>query len=348
MASDVEFAVVGAGMAGAATARALARAGREVVLLEQFEIGHKRGSSHGESRIFRFSYPDPRYVRMAIDALALWRELEDEIGRELVTPIGGLDAGKPLDDHASALASCGVDFSFLDGREVMERFPALSLAADATALFQPDAGIVRADTSVRALVDSAVAHGALLREMSEVARLAPRPDAVEIETAAETYRARVAVVTAGAWARSLLAPAGIELPVTPTRETVAYFPLDGGMSVPSLVDWVEPPFYALTSPGHGIKSGLHHTGPETDPRAEGEVDLARVERIAARVTERFPDADPQPRHVETCLYTNTADEDFVVQRWGNIVVGSACSGHGFKFAPVTGRRLARLALGVAA
>ncbi|CAN5523558.1 N-methyl-L-tryptophan oxidase [soil metagenome] len=345
MATDVECAVIGAGMAGTAASRALARAGAEVVVFEQFHLGHGRGSSHGASRIFRFSYHDPFYVRMAMGALPLWRELEEEMGRELVTTTGGLDAGKRLDDHVAALTECGADFEVLDGRRARERFPRVTLPDDERVLFQPDAGIAHAEAAVRAFADSATSHGAELNEGSPVTRLKQSSGHVEIDVEGETYRAKVAVVTAGAWARPLLAEAGIDLPVTPTRETVAYFRIEDELSVPSLVDWSDPVFYALASPGEGLKAGWHHTGPPTDPGAEGIVDRAAVERLSERVAERFPSADPDAHHAETCIYTNTSDEHLIVERRGDIVIGSACSGHGFKFAPLTGKRIAELALG---
>jgi len=344
MAADAEFVVVGAGMAGTATARALARAGREVVLLEQFEVGHKRGSSHGASRIFRLSYPDAAYVRMASASLPLWRELEAECGVELVTATGGFDVGKALDDHAAALRECGAVYDLMTGRQAAERHPQPVLPPDEVALYQPDAGIARAEASVRALVRSATRHGARLVERTQVTALRPIDGGVEVHTDDSRYRALAAVVTAGSWAAPLLATAGIELHVEATRETVAYFRLDDVLSVPTLVEWGDPVFYALASPGEGLKTGFHHAGPVTDPSREGEVDEATVDRLAKYVAARYPSADPTPHRAETCLYTNTADEHFILERRGPIVVGSACSGHGFKFAPLIGRRLAELAL----
>jgi sarcosine oxidase len=138
-----------------------------------------------------------------------------------------------------------------------------------------------------------------------------------------------------------------DLPVSVTRETIAYFRREGAPP-PSVVELNEETgghaMYALHDPVHGLKAGAHHAGAETDPNEDGDPDAAIVERISAWVRERLPDADPEPAGAETCLYTSTADESFVLERRGRVVVGSACSGHGFKFAPAVGRRLAGLAL----
>jgi sarcosine oxidase len=345
MAITVEFAVIGAGLAGSASARALARAGREVILFERFHVGNTRGSSHGASRIFRFSYDDAHYVRMAMAALPLWRELEEETGAELLTVTGGLDRGKSLDDHVDALGGCGARYELLTGGEVTDRFPSVALSRDEPVLFQPDAGIAHAEAALRAFVESAQSHGAALHENTTVNRVTALEDAVTVDTDEETYRARVAVVTAGGWARPLLAGAGIDLPVVPTRETVAYFALADELSTPTLVDWGDPVFFALASPGQGLKAGFHHAGPLTEPSEPGQVSTEIVERLSACVAERYPDADPVAHHAETCIYTNTDDERFILERHGPIVVGSACSGHGFKFGPLTGKLLADLATG---
>ncbi|MDQ3531750.1 MAG: FAD-dependent oxidoreductase [Actinomycetota bacterium] len=342
--SRADVVVVGAGMAGSAAARSLAGAGREVVLLEQFDFGHRRGSSHGASRIFRYSYPDPTYVALSMEALGLWRELEDATGRELVTTTGGLDAGPGLTAQAEALGACGAKFEWVAGPEVGERFPALSFPAEDTLLFQPDAGIVRAEDALRAFITAAEDGGADVRWNTRVQALRASGDGVEVDTPEGSVTAEVAVVTAGPWAPALLAAAGIDLPAVPTCETVAYFSLADDDLVPSLVDWDDPIFYALASPGQGLKAGLHHGGPVADPDTEGAPSGATVALLREAVTRRYPGAASEPTLVETCFYTNTDDERFILERRGPIVVGSACSGHGFKFAPLTGRRLADLAL----
>jgi sarcosine oxidase len=136
------------------------------------------------------------------------------------------------------------------------------------------------------------------------------------------------------------------LPLRVTRETVAYFRHDGPPlpSVVELDDRRAHALFALHDPEHGMKAGAHHAGAETDPDEPGEPDPAVVERVAAWLRERLPALDPEPVAVETCLYTTTPDERFLFERRGRLVIGSACSGHGFKFAPAVGARLAELAL----
>lgn len=332
---------------GAATARALGRSGRKVVLLEQFSPGHERGSSHGRTRIFRFSYRDAGYVRMAQESLELWRELERDRGEQLLTTSGGVDLGRGIEANAAALQECGAAFEMLDGREVARRFPSLSPPLAEPALFQPDGGVIAAERSVAAFLGAAVGSGVELIDRCRVTELDVTGDRVKVRTDGACFETPVVVVTAGGWARPLLATAGIELPVRVTRETVAFFELDGAPP-PPLVEWGEPSVYSLPSPGQGIKAAQHIAGPETEADRDGPPSASSVEVVSGWIQRRFAGVNPAPHRVETCLYTNTQDESFIVERRGPVVVGSPCSGHGFKFAPLIGQRLANLAEGLSA
>jgi sarcosine oxidase len=342
---EADVVVVGAGVMGAAAAWRLTRAGRSVILLEQFEVGHDRGSSHGAVRVFRLSYDDAQYVRMAMEALPLWRELEEAAGVQLLTVTGGYDFGSTsaLEAHTRALASARASFEMVTGKGVMARFPSISLPATDSVLFQRDAGVLSAERAIRAMVDLACAQGCVLHERSRVLGLRASDGLVDVETAESSFRAPVAVVTAGPWARPLLSGAGIDLPVTPSRESVAFYPSPYDAAFPVFVERNDHALYALPSPGQSLKTGWHHTGPDTDPDLRGAVEARVIDRMCSWVDERFPGAVSTPGRTETCVYTNTEDEHFILDRRGPVVFGSACSGHGFKFAPLIGERLVELA-----
>ena len=327
---DTDVVVVGAGVMGLATARALAQAGRDVVVLEQFELGHGRGSSHGNARIVRLSYPEERWVRLAQESFPLWRELEAESGKGLLELYGTLDVGD-WEPNRDALGACGVESEVLDAAEVARRFPIR--IEGSRALYQRDGGIIRADAAVAALAASAVAAGADLRERHRVEAIDEDEDGVTVDG----VRARSAVVTAGAWAPKL---AGIE--ARTTSETVAYF--DFPEPLPSVIDTTlgERSGYALTAPGGMLKAGLHQSGRTIDPDEPAGPEDHLVSRTAKWVASRFPGAG-EPVRLETCLYTIRPGDEFLLERRGRVVVGSPCSGHGFKFAPAIGRRLAALA-----
>ena len=344
--ADVDTVVVGAGVMGAATAWQLARAGREVVVLEQFQVGHAQGSSHGRARVFRFAYEDPMYVRMAMEAKSLWRELERDIGGERVLiETGGVDVGPDLSRITSALARCGATFDRLSAEEAARRFPWLRFRPGESVVYHQDAGVAAADRALGAFLRAALAYGARLLERTPVLHLSIEGGGAIVRTADGTFRARAVVVTAGPWARGLLNGAGVDVDVSTSRETVAFFPV-AEEPLTTLVDWSDHdhPSYALPSPGQGLKAGAHHTGPDAEPDGEGAVSDETVALLSKWVSERFPAADPMPDHAETCMYTNTADERFILERHGPIVIGSACSGHGFKFAPLIGKRLAELSI----
>jgi len=341
--ADTEVVLVGAGVMGLATAHTLAAAGRDVVVLEQFTVGHDRGSSHGSSRIFRLSYPDVAWVRLCQEALPLWRQLEAEAGETLLERRGTVDFGG-WELNRAALARAGAAHAVLGADELRRRF-GLRAGGGELALWQPDGGIVHAERAQRALAAAAAARGALLVEGARVESFASTADGIRVDAgAAGSYTSRNVVVTAGAWAPALLAPLGIELRVAVTRETVSYYRHDtGDEPLPSVIEIgnEREPAYALAAPDVGVKAGLHHSGAHAAPDEPSAPDTELAARTAAWVARRFAGSEPLER-AETCLYTTTEDEGFVLERHGRVVVGSPCSGHGFKFAPVVGRRLAAL------
>jgi sarcosine oxidase len=351
-----DVVVIGAGVMGSAAAVALAARGADTVLLERFTVGHSRGSSHGPTRIFRISYPQPDYARLSLRALDAWRVLEEAAGERLLVTTGGLDVGPVAEDCARSLTECGVAHDWLSPGDVAQRFPSIALdPGGGRVLFQPAAGVCLADRTVTAQVRVAGLRGVDVREETEVLRLGTDEDGVEVGTDRGVVRAKVAVVTAGVWAGRVLHDVNRSLPLTPILQHVSYFaPAPGAdpAEMPTLVEWEgeagQMVSYAVPDVGEapGVKVGEHAGGTEVDPRdGPFEVDPARVRSHAAYAARRLPLLDPTPVRSETCLYTMTPDEDFVLDRVGNVVIGAGFSGHGFKFGPLIGEILADLAQG---
>jgi sarcosine oxidase len=323
----VKVAVIGAGVMGLAAARALMQRGHEVVVYEQYRLGHDRGSSHGRSRIFRLAYAEEEYVRLAQESLGLWRELEAESGQTLLELNGLLEIVQTLEEStARTLEACGVEWHRLDAGEAERRYP-VYVPGDSFAVLQPEAGIVRADKALAAFA----------RELDVRYETRVHPDELDAE---------VVVVTAGSWVNELLPE---PLPVKVSRETVCYFRPENGRPIPSLVSFKPDShthdMYSLADPIYGLKVGAHHAGPEVDPNETGEPERRLIEQIVNWTRETYRLAEPDPVAADTCLYTTTPDETFILERQGRLVIGSPCSGHGFKFAPAIGERLATLATG---
>jgi sarcosine oxidase len=311
---------------GCAAAWALAERGADVTLIEQFDLDNARGSSHGRTRIFRLAYPEPQWVELAEEALAGWRELEAQSGRDVLGLHGLVElCSSATLTSADVLDARGIEHRLLGRDEV--RAHGVALPDGWAALWQPDAGVVLADAARHAFLDVG-------RPAIETGRRVESLDDVDAD---------VVVVTAGPWVTALVP----DVPVRVTRETVAFFARSGA-PMPSVVELDEATrlhaMYALDDPVHGLKAGAHHAGHVADPDLEEGPDPELVARIAAWVGERFPEVDPAPVDAQSCVYTTTADESFILERRDGVVLGTACSGHGFKFAPAIGRRLAALAL----
>jgi sarcosine oxidase len=321
------------------------------VLFERFTFGHANGSSAGETRNFRLTYHDPLYVRMARLALERFRELEDEAGVELLRTVGGLDVGDPTDASAAALEEAGERFERPSPEEVAERFPSLRFPEGSRFLFQPDGAVIRSRDVIAAQARLAAAAGADLREGATVTAIAPAADAVQLVTDGDhTVLAAIAIVAAGAWTGPLARSIGLELPLRPTLEQSTHFRSEAG-PIPTVIDWAaapsEPPYIVPNpfEPGQA-KAGAHLSGPDVDPDARTfEPDARREAWVLSWAASRLT-TPPELLRSETCLYTRTPDEDFVLDAVGPVIVASPCTGHGFKFAPLVGEVLADLATGM--
>ena len=355
--------VVGLGAHGSAAAAVLARRGRRVAGLERFARGETMGSSGGWSRMIRLAhYERPWLVPLARASWDGWRALEAETGAAILQATTGLYGG-PAGSAivAGALASAGnhdVDFEVLDAAEMHRRWPLFEFSDETVAVLEGRAGILRADRAIEAHLEIAERHGAALRFGRQVVDWRPATGGgFEVEDASGVVvGAEHLVLTAGPWIGRLVPD--LRLPLQIERERPMWFELVGDgdadrLRAAELPIWVVEDggtaFYGMPlDPSLGLKVSIHHWGDMVDPETvDRAVDDADVERVRAFLRRRMPAADGALRHADVCLYTNTPDETFVIDRHPaapGIAFASACSGTGFKFAPVIGEILADLVL----
>lgn len=363
MAQAAEVVVVGGGLMGLATAYHLARDGRRVLLLEARGIGHHEGSSHGPSRIIRLTYQSEDYIALARASFALWHALGEEAGEALLVQCGGLDFGPQdatnLAALGNAMARAGVAYERVDADEIRSRFPLLTPPEDVIGFYQADYAMLPADRCLELLGAGARAAGADVREHEPVLAVAPCGAGVEVRTQAARYRADRAVLANGSWIGPLAAALGVPLPLTVLKEQLAYFePADPSQFAPGRFPLFIQRFpgsrtfgsaFPLLGEPPGVKMLLDRLGPvvapeDPDRTIESGI-LATLERYAAETVRGLTG---RVLAATSCRYTLTPDEDFVIDthpQHPQIVIASACSGHGFKFGIEIGRILAALALG---
>jgi monomeric sarcosine oxidase len=357
--AHADLVVVGAGLAGAAAAWAASARGLDVIVLEAYEAGHRNGSSHGSARIYRRAYDDPLYVRLTGQAAERWRSLEAEAEDRLLTMTGGLDFGAVRDPERlhAVLTGCGVPAELLAPEAAAERWPQFDFTGSGPVMFHADAGVLDPDRAMTEMLALAEGRGADVRYGTPVTRLAEASDGgAVVHTDSGTFTAPVAVVAAGAWIAPLL-DGLVELPpLTVTQQQVFHF----APVRPSDEPW--PIFicqdraancYGLPGGRDGgmpgaVKLGEHGPGKVTTAAdRDFRVEVSSRDRVTAFVRDRLPglNAGAGPVNEVTCLYTWTANEDFILDRRGPFVIASPCSGHGAKFAPLTGEIIADLAAG---
>lgn len=353
-----DLMVVGAGLMGSMAAWSASRRGLAVVLLEQFDLGHDHGSSHGSARIVRRAYPDPFYARLTGEAFELWHELAADAQVELLRLVGGLDHGAHRDTMriAATLAELGVEHELLDAAEAGRRWPGMVFAGPA--VFHPQAGTADAAAAVLAATRRAAERGAHVAVRTRVLSVDVEGDTAVVRTDRGDVRCTRVVVAAGPWVGPLLAGPGLALPpLEVTQQQVFHFARRPGVPQwPVVVHDDVLSTYSLPGgrdggPGGGRKVAEHMSavpgsGPTTAERRSGVVD-PQARRLITEYTKRWlPGLVPEPYAEATCLYTTTRNEDFVLDRQGPVVVCSPCSGHGAKFAPLMGERAVDLATGV--
>lgn len=356
--SDADVIVVGVGTMGSAVLWRLAVRGARVLGVERFQPRHDRGSGHGGSRIIRTTYhEDPAYVPLAQAAWTLWSSLESDV--HLLTPTGALMVGQPDSDLITgvkaAVAAHGLPHEVLDPETMAARYPQHVLTGSEVAVFEPQAGFLRPERAISTMALAAVAAGAHVGYETTVIAVEPADDHVVVRHAAGVLRAGHVVVCAGAWTGRLVPSLSDVLTVE--RQVPMWFPVvdcDGyrPSRFPVFIRDIEGHLmYGIPSldGGQTAKVALHHEGAAVaDPDVvERVVEQRDVTTVSGLVKQTLRGLDPVPARAQVCLYTNSPDGHFVVGPYldgDRVTVISACSGHGFKFAPIIGEIAADFAL----
>jgi sarcosine oxidase len=356
-AETFETVVVGLGAMGSAALHHLASRGVKVLGIDRFATPHLHGSTHGRTRIIREAYYEhPCYVPMVQRAYELWASLEKEIGEQLFVQTGGLMIGPPEGElFAGALRSAkehGLAHTILEPAQVHARYPGFRVPDGSMALHEPRAGLLFPEKCVEAHLALAKRAGATIRTGITVTRW-NADDGIRIETDAGELRARTLILAAGPWLPALVPD--LELPLEVERQLFHWFEpashpewYDAAHSPISLIEYADGRFFAtFPDVGHGVKAGIHHEGAVIDidaPRAPATT--AEGAEIQALLARYLPQAAGHILDSATCVYTNTPDHDFLLDRHPvhpNVLIASPCSGHGFKFSSAIGEILADIA-----
>jgi monomeric sarcosine oxidase len=359
-ATKADVIVIGAGIHGVWSAYELAKAGRSVILLEQFSVGHDRGSSHGTTRIIRYAYDHPEYVRLVAQAFGHWHELEDLTGVTLIQPQAHLDLARPdhpvLNSVIKALKVSNARYIWLSEHELQKSFPLLRFEGY-NGVLDLEAGLIQADVSLKTLLGVALQAGVQLFEQQKVLKLELSQDLVQVRTANHDFSAAQLVLAAGAWTNILLELLGLSLPLQVLRTQAGFFQT---VSIqPTLGSQAQYPIffdhhtnvYGIPESNAQLKIGNRYQEAVDPDRRSFEPIDSNLKFLGDWINQHMLGVSNQASSVISCLYTFTPDEDFIVDTLpnsSNAVVINACSGHGYKFAPVIGEMAKQLLAGQAA
>lgn len=370
-AESATYAIIGAGLSGAAAAWRLAQSGASVIVFERDVPASHLGSSHGSARIFRYGYPDPFYVDLVVQAKRGWDELEAANGEQLITPSGSLDFGVVRDPHglARVLEQQGVEHELLTQQAAADRWSQLRF--DSEVLWHPGAGVINAEESVHAMMRQAEAAGAQVRLGWEAATV-KRANTGYLVTSATgaTVHAEQVIVAAGGWLPGLLGELALPesfvnlMPQFEVRQENAFHfpyrdPSDHGKTAPgSFTSWPTFIYKGTDIQTYGLPGGhdaqfrgqkiAEYNGGRIIPSAhtqDGAIDETNRNRVTRFVEHHTPGLVPAAYEETTCLFTNVPGDDMIIDRVDGITILSPCSGQGAKFAPLLGELVLDLVAG---
>jgi sarcosine oxidase len=360
--------VLGLGAYGSAALYQLAKRGARVIGIDRFAPPHEFGSTHGETRITRLANGENAlFTGFVRRSHAIWREIEAETGETLLTQCGGLviSGASKASVHvegffentiANARAN-DVAHELLSAADIRARFPQFAVRDPERGYFEPEMGFVRPEACVRAQLALARKLGAEMRTSERAMAIRPSRDGVEIGTDRGTYRADQAIVTLGAWLPELCPEFAPLLKVY--RQVLYWFAIAGDEAAfepgrfPIFI-WELPDShdgiygFPVLAPGAGLKVATEQFVDDSVPDAtRRDVSPEEVDAMRRLVTPHLHGVSGECVKAVTCLYTATPDRQFVIDRLAGaeqVIVASACSGHGFKHSAAIGEMLAGMAL----
>lgn len=367
---SADVAVVGLGAMGSASLYQLARRGARVIGIDRHVPPHIYGSSHGETRITRQAIGEgAAYVPLVLRSHQIWRELEAQSGESLLLACGGLimsgevgealHHGKPqfLQRTIQAAQQFGISHEVLDAAQIGERFPQFGLTGNETGYYEPEAGLVYPERCVQVQLEQARHLGAEVQTGERVFKISPRPDGVQVETDKARYHAAKVVVSAGSWASGLLGePFARVLRVyrqvlfwLEAENPQAYGPERFPIFIWMFGNAEGEHFFGFPQVSQGVKVATEQSRVSTHPdQAERQISEAETQTLFTRFVQgRLKGLGSTCLKAATCLYTSTADGDFILDHHPDserILVASPCSGHGFKHSAAVGETMAELAL----
>ncbi len=367
MKNNFDAIVLGVGSMGSATSYYLASRGYSVLGLEQFDIPHDQGSHAGQSRIIRKAYFEhPDYVPLLERAYENWKEIETKTSSQIYFPTGLLYAGKPNDILIKGVRESAEKYSVkvesLSNAQAKDRFPQFKIPESYEVLFEPDAGFVTPERAVLLYVEQAIQAGAHIQTKEKAISWKKEGEIVTVTTTKETYACKKLIITAGPWASNMIPGFSGQLKVT--RQIIAWvnpkvrkdFEL-GQFPCWLIDDHTQPGMYygfPILPVGKfggpiGLKVALHYPGQPTDPDAVNRIPSKNDERDLIRAIEKLlPEGYSSTHVMKTCLYTNTPDENFLLDFLPGynqqVAIAAGFSGHGFKFVSVVGEIMADLAM----
>lgn len=353
--------IIGAGIMGSATAFQLTEIGKKCLLIDKFSLGHSYGSSHGDSRIIRRSYPEKHFATLMRESYELWNQLESNYNEQFIVSTGGLDFGdnnsSDMKKVVDTVKHLDLPHELLSSQEITQKFPAFKLPDNYYGLYQPDAGIVLASKSVKFFQNNAQKKGLEILTGEKVSLLKEENDYILVSTKSKSFKAKKVIVCVGSWINEFFKNYRIShrtkiLPVNfgywkvqqPDHFKVGSFPI--------FIAWSDKTFYGFPSLERAgyFKMGAHYSYHEKEFRSTDlskQLDETIIRDMVSFIDKTFPFANANDYDMDACYYTMNTDENFILDFHpdnSNIVIGGGFSGHGFKFAPLIGKILSDLAI----